>query len=291
MLKHPRHRRLAAQACLVVALASVRAHADAWSDWLAELSGLPAQTALQRLEQAPGQFRELADYYYWLGVYSQKAGMPAAQAIDHFEHALMLDPDHAGAWYDYGLALCQTGEQASCKAVLDHARSRFGLPPALQDRSLPRFLVSGEARGDIGYSSNLNAGSQAQSINLWLDGYPIPLLLADSGRAQPAWFAGAAFDLKLRPAQGQPLAATISAYARSPLQKRQQIGDYRVLAGEVGYSLAPDHRVGLHGYGMEDSRLGSLSVLGLWWQTTYGTGSTQTLLAAEQRNLSGEIPA
>lgn len=283
-------RQRAALTCALALLTSFAARADEWTDWLDGMAGLSPQAALERLQQAPDNFRQKADYYYWLGVYTLKTGTPA-QAIEHFEHALMLDPDHAGAWYDYGLAHCRTGDQASCSVILESARARFGPPPALKEVKQPFLMVSGEVRTHLGHSSNLNAGSQTDRIDLWLNGQTFPLLLAGTSLAQAATFGDAAVDLRLSPTDAPGLVANITVYQRRPLDNRDMVGDYRVLAGELSYAAAPDQRVGLQYYDMDDTRLGSLSVQGVWWQKQFAPRGTQTLLAIERRTPSSGLPS
>ena len=291
MLKTALSRHLAALACTLACLSSTAAYADSWNEWLAGMAGLSPQAALERLQQAPAAYRQQADYFYWLGVYTLKAEAPLAQAIEYFEQALMLNPSHAGAWYDYGLVLCRTGDQASCQTILESARAHFGPPPALANVERPLLAISGEVRSHIGHSNNLNSGSQAEHINLWLDGQRIPLTLAGSSRAQGATFGDAAVDLRLVPTYAPQLALALNAYGRTPLQNRDLIGNYRVLAGELTYALTPYQRIGLHSYSMKDTQLGSLSALGTWWQMLHDQRGTHTLLAAERRAPSGSTPS
>ncbi len=266
------------------------ARADAIGDWFVSLDQIPPETALQMLDEAPASYRQRGDYYYWLGVYTEKAGLPTAQAIAHFEHALMLDPNHAGAWYDYGLALCRIGDQASCQNVLETARARFGAPPALGEAAdRPMFALAGELRSNVGYSNNLNFGSGVESINLSLDGQDISLDLAATSRAQAAWFGDAALDVTLIPTDAPQLTATFTAYERLPLQNRELIGNYRVLVGDLIYAFTPSQRGGLQTYGIDDSNLGSLNVFGGWWQMQHEGLEASTLLGAERRNPSGSL--
>src|SRR5690606_16152545 len=43
----------------------------------------------------------------------------------YFEQALMLEPAFAGAWFDYGLALCQLGDPLGCRNILAQAVDQF----------------------------------------------------------------------------------------------------------------------------------------------------------------------
>ena len=277
----------------IVASLGACQQAGAADDWFERLATLTPQAALEQLEQAPAAYRQRSDYYYWLGVYSQRAGLPDILVIEHFEHALMLNPNHAGAWYDYGLALCRTGDVASCQTVLETAHTRFGTPPALAGESgqleRPRFALAGEFRSNVGYSSNLNFGSGVESINLRLNGQDINLALASSSRAQSAFFGDAALDLKVIPTDAPEFTAMLTTYERFPQQNRDLIGDYRAIVGDLIYAPTPTQRVGLQGYSMNDSRLGSLSVVGAWWQLQQSRQGMATYLAAERRSPSGTL--
>ena len=282
-------RLLAAAACSL-ALFSAPGQAETWAQWRQGLQGLSPEAGLRQLQQAPAEFRELADYFYWLGVFTLKANGPVAQASEHFEHALMLDPEHAGAWYDYGLSLCKGGQYASCQTVLNTAQERFGPPPLLKDATPPRFFLTGEARSHVGYSSNLNAGSRASELTLWLGGEAIPMQLASASRAQGAAFADAGIDLKVVPAENPQLAMAFSAFGRRPLQQRATIGDYSVLAGEISYATTPTQRIGMQAYAMNDTELGSLQVFNTWWQFQRQPGDPRALLVAERRLPDGHLP-
>ncbi len=286
----PFRQRAIRAACALALLTSFAARADDWDSWLEEVLKLSPQAAVQRLQEAPEHFWGKADYYYWLGVFTLKTGAPAL-AIEHFERALMIAPDHAGAWYDYGLAHCRKGDQASCRSILDTALSRFGPPPALHNIEQPRFMVSGEIRSHAGYSSNLNSGSTSDQINLWINGQAFPLLLAGSSRSQGASFSDAALDLRISPTHSPEIVANLSIYKRRPWENRDMIGDYSVLAGELSYLATSDQRIGLQSYELKDSRLGSLSVLGAWWQKQYGPSGTQTQLTIERRSPSSDLPS
>ena len=290
-------RRLLSTACLlfcaVIFAYGAPAHAGAAEDWFERLATLTPQAALEQLEQAPPAYRQRSDYYYWLGVYSQKTGLPDAQVIEHLEHALMLNPDYAGAWYDYGLALCRIGDTASCQAVLETARTRFGTPPALKGEKeqleRPRFALAGEFRSNLGYSSNLNFGSGVESINVRLNGQDINLSLAGSSRAQSAFFADAALDLTLIPTDAPEFAATLTTYERLPAQNREVIGTYRAMVGDLIYAPTKTQRIGLQSYVMDDSRLGSLTAVGGWWQMQHSRQGTSSYLAVERRSPSGAL--
>jgi hypothetical protein len=272
---------------------STLVQADAADDWFRHLSTLTPQAALERLEQAPLAYQQSGDYYYWLGVYAEKAKLPDMQVIEYFERALMLNPNHAGALYDYGLVLCRIGDVSSCQNVLQTAKTNFGTPPALAGENTPserpRFALAGEFRSNVGYSSNLNFGSGVETINLRLNGQNVNLTLAGSSRAQSAYFGDAALNLSLVPTDFPQITATLSFYERFPLQNRELIGNLRATVGDLIYSLTPTQRLGLQAYVMNDSRLGSLAVNGIWWQLQHSGQDMSTYIAAEQRNPSGTL--
>ncbi|WP_170285845.1 tetratricopeptide repeat protein [Propionivibrio limicola] len=286
----PRLRLTLSLALMLLCLGSRAAHSQSWRDWIEQTHRLPPAAALERLENAPESFRQLADYYYWRGHYTKQTGGSTEAANELFEHALMLDPDHAGAWYDLGIGLCKAGDLDSCKTLLLSAKERFGAPP-IAPESLPAFIASGEIRTRLGYSNNLNAGSQTAALGLWLDGQRILLPLANASRAQASGFIDTTIDLQAIPTFAPRWSLALTAYGRHPFQHRDILGNYHLFAFESGYAVTAQQRTGVQTYRMEDSQQGSLAAHNLWWQYIHTASATQSRITAERRIPDGTAPS
>ncbi|MFD2447226.1 tetratricopeptide repeat protein [Vogesella fluminis] len=260
----PPKQRIKTLAAILLTMASTASHADNWQEMQAQLATLSPQDALQALLQAPPAIRQQTEYHYWLGTYALQAG-DTQLAITHLEQALLLQPDHAGAWYDYGMALCRDGQRTSCQNILEAAKARYGLPPALQQQTGPAITINGELRSHVGRSSNYNAGSQADRMDILLSGQSISLPLSGDSRAQAASYHDIALDLQLFSHRLPSISLNTGFYARRPISGQQTLAEYGNWHGELSHESG-NQRLALNLAVFKDSLLGRQSKIGLWWQ-------------------------
>lgn len=270
-----------------------------WEQWLAgaNLSNLSPSAALSRLRQAPAQYQDLGDYHYWLGVYLQAASQPLDAAANELELALIIDPNHAGAWFDYGYLQCRLGQQTNCQSILSEARRRFGLLPVAQ-RQTERQPVSwqGEVRAGLGRSTNYNQGSANRFIPIQLGQSTESLELAPAYRPLAASFKKLEFDLVyLNPWQPQ-LEARVSLQHRSPVSPQEALGNLDSYLLDLTWHGAAEHRFTLNLQSMCDSILGCVQVQGLRWHhinsnVTAPSVAWSWLAALEHRQPDAPLPA
>ena len=242
-----------------------------WPPFLATVqAGSPAQ-ALQQLQAAAPRFATLADYQYWLGVYLDATGAPPQNAAAQYELALLMDPAHAGAWFDYGLILCRMGQQASCVGLLAEAQRRFGTPPIARAKPLPPSLLKGEWRLELGHSSNYNRGSSAQLIPVLIDGERFNLELDPAYRARSAAYARAALSLSYLLPQQPTLELRAELAQRLPfVSQTSRLADNTL---ELSWQASATQRYALSVQQLRDSQFGSLNIYGLRWRHLAAAGA------------------
>lgn len=261
-----------------------------WPDWFAAQRRLPAEQALQHLYDAEAKFSHLSEYQYWLGVYLLETDAPLAQALERFERALMLDPNNAGAMYDYGIILCKMGDQASCTNILQHAQALFGVPPKLltSDRLTGKLLAHGEVRTGLGYSTNYNRGPHSNSLDINLAGMVANLPLAENDRAQAGFFAEIAASATLTHISAPQLSLTLNALRREP---HAQLADFTAIAGELNWQYVPNQRLSFLYYRLDDAVQGRLDAHAIYLAqqlASYGYWSVG-VEHRQARNYSGYV--
>lgn len=139
-----------------------------------------------------------------------------AEALDHLERALMLDPGLKGARIDYAVALAGVGENASAltliQSLLADPTLPDGLAPVLrrqiealtvtmstQTASADRPMrVRGTAGLLMGYATNPLGSPNLSSLILTFPGFPVELPLDGSYLARPGSYGRADASLALR---------------------------------------------------------------------------------------------
>jgi hypothetical protein len=255
-----------------------------WVQWLTGLAGLSPEAALAQLRQAPDRFTALADYHYWLGVYLQASQHPLTDVATEFELALLTDPSHAGAWFDYGLVQCRLGQASSCQSILLEARRRFGTPPAVPEFRPPSAPWHGEVRVGLGHSSNYNLGGSSQTIPIQLGPSTLALELDPAYRPIAAAYQRMELDLAYRSALQPALEARASLMHRSPLRRKEVLSSYDSAALDLIWHARPAHYFSVYLQTLLDSELGSFQMQGLRWRYLRQDAQADTVwIAAVER--------
>jgi hypothetical protein len=255
-----------------------------WAQWLTSLAGLGPEAALAQLRQAPDRFTALADYHYWLGVYLQASQHPLTDVAAEFELALLTDPSHAGAWFDYGLVQCRLGQASSCQSILVEARRRFGTPPAVPESRPPSAPWHGEVRVGLGHSSNYNLGSSSQTIPIQLGPSILALELDPAYRPIAAAYQRVELDLAYRSVLQPALEARVSLMHRSPLRLKDVLSNYDSAALDLIWQARPAHYFSAYLQTLRDSELGSFQMQGLRWRYLRQDAQADTVwIAAVER--------
>lgn len=221
---------------------------------------------------------------YEAGLDARARGDMRAAAL-HFEQALMLDPDFAGAWYDYGLALCDLGDPAGCSNLLEAAVARFGLPPALQAKGQPLLSHAGELRLGLGASTNLSRSTGASDLTLLLDGLPVTATLDPRFRERGGGFTEAGLRWESR----WPLHdidVRLDLTARKPFSSAPP--DFLAGYGEVGVGIRPRTRVGVLALGVDEDYLGAITAVGGWAEHRFAPQGMALRASFERRTPRGQ---
>lgn len=139
-----------------------------------------------------------------------------AEALDHLERALMLDPHLKGAQIDYAVALAGSGDTASALTLIQSLLADPTLPgelaPVLK-RQIETLSVSmsaqtatagkplrvrGVAGFQVGYATNPLGSPNLSSLILTLPGLPLELPLEGSYLARPGSYGRADASLSMR---------------------------------------------------------------------------------------------
>ncbi len=209
---------------------------------------------------------------------SYEAGLDARargdlqQAALAFEQALMLSPLFAGAWFDYGITLCDLGDPAGCRNILASAIRQFGLPPALR-QSLGNVLrvQQGELRLGLGASTNLLRATSADDLTLLLDGVEVRAFLDEGYRERGGALAEAGLSyqsiwplhdvtLKIDGLTRRPFDASLPALVAGYAEIGMGLGRL----GLDGLGLNARSRAGVLALSVNEGYLGGLSAGGLW---------------------------
>lgn len=119
------------------------------------------------------------------------------QARQALERTVLLNPDHAGAWLDLALVSAELGEYQAALGYARHVLS-FSAPPEAARIAAERLINqlqqserqnAGSVSVAAGHTSNANGGSSIDEIGLTTDYGRLYLELAESARAEPAWFS------------------------------------------------------------------------------------------------------
>lgn len=248
----------AARCCLLVAAATAAAQAP-------QAMPAPTPAAIQAYES---------------GLDAKARGDAHAAAL-FFEQALLLAPEFAGAWFDYGLALCDLGDPAGCRNVLEQAVDRYGLPPALR-QTIWRTMHAqqGEVRVGLGASTNLLRATSADTITLLLNELPVPAVLDDRYRARGGGFVEGALRWRARwPLQN--LTARVDLLGRRPLDAA--LPGLRSGYAELGIGLQPRTRAGVLVLGLDEGYLGALYSAGIWAEHQFGPEGASLRATIERR--------
>ena len=158
-----------------------------------------ARTAhIARLRALADACLDRADYHARLGLLLLQAGR-APEAVVELERSLLLDDDQPGVQLDFVLALAQSGDLASARALAQEVLSRPDVPDSTRRALIPYLQPSrlqslqntlnhgwspwrGAAQSLIGQDTNLNSATSADSITLTLPNGNIPLTIDGSAR-------------------------------------------------------------------------------------------------------------
>lgn len=250
-----------------------------WAAICSLLACLAAQAAPQTT-QAPPAPSPAAVQAYENGLDARARGDAHAAAL-FFEQALLLAPEYAGAWFDYGLALCDLGDPAGCRNVLEQAVDRYGLPPALR-QTMWRTLHAqqGEIRVGLGASTNLLRATSADTITLLLNELPVPAMLDERYRARGGGYTEGALRWRARwPLQN--LTARVDLLGRRPFDT--SLPGLRSGYAELGIGLQPRTRAGVLMLGLDEGYLGALYSAGIWAEHQFGPEGATVRAAVERR--------
>lgn len=252
------------------------------ADFDKELPGLQQLApgaAWQRLINPAEAWFADAQYHYWRGVFAMQAGQ-WQDARDSFERTLLLDPDHAGAHYDYGLTLCRLEQTESCKTILSHAKRVYGPPPAWVQPEEPPGKVAVEARFGGGYSSNLNRGPTASTIPVQLQGVTLDFILSESMRPRSGSYTEGSVYLSHENSQN-------GAQLQAGFYQRFQPQDARLNLAtlEWRWPLAPHHSAGLQAYNVSEAAVRRITGVGVTSDWRFQGPLKRLILTLENRQL------
>lgn len=161
------------------------------------LENEPLEQSLARVAECQDQPSWLA----WVGERLNRAGR-YAEAVDHLERALLLDPTLLPARLGYLLALAGSGDTEAALAFAGDLLAQGELPPALSvpltqrverwrrelqaapaPQATARTRLSAGLR--VGRDSNLLGAPNLDSLTLILAGQPVELPLDESYRSRP----------------------------------------------------------------------------------------------------------
>ncbi|MFM2186190.1 MAG: hypothetical protein RIR43_762, partial [Pseudomonadota bacterium] len=151
---------------------------------------LSLEDALARLPDC----QDSASWLAWVGERLNRADRPA-EALDHLERALLLDPDLVPAQLGYLLALAATGDTQAALSYAQNLLQSGQLPAALaqplaqrvarwQAQTQPTWAIRMGVGARLGYDSNLLGAPNMDSLTLILGGQAVQLPLESSYRSQ-----------------------------------------------------------------------------------------------------------
>ncbi len=209
---------------------------------------------------------------------SYEAGLDARargdlhQASLAFEQALLLSPQFAGAWFDYGVTLCDLGDPTGCRNILASAIEQFGLPPALR-QTLGNVLrvQQGEIRVGLGASTNLLRATSADDLTLLLDGVEVRAFLDEGYRERGGGLAEAAlsyqsvwplhdFNIRVDALSRRPFDTSLPALVAGYAEVGMGLGRF----GLERFGLNARSRAGLLALTVNEGYLGGLRAAGFW---------------------------
>jgi hypothetical protein len=206
-----------------------------------------------------------ADHHYWLGVYLQNGGQ-YAEAATEYELALLIDPNHAGAFYDFALLQCRLGQPDTCQHLLAEARRRFGEPPLTAKTPVAASPWQGQVRLGAGYSNNYNQGISSQTIPLSLGADTVEFEVAPSYRPNAAQYHYQTLDLAYRSAWHAQFEARASLMQRTPFSQAPSVGSSNTYQLELVWHAPASQQLVLSLKTLRESELGSLRSAGIGWQ-------------------------
>lgn len=143
---------------------------------------------------------------YRLGLIAQRE-QRYAEAINHFERVVLINPNHAGAWLDLAIAYFSVGDFTTAANLLDHVESQFAPGPKtaeniaavrvriaqaqLGGRAAAARTWRAEVSAGVGYGRNINSAPNINSVFLTLANQRLELLLAENQRPVHAPFTRA----------------------------------------------------------------------------------------------------
>jgi len=198
-----------------------------------------------------------------------------------FEQALMLHPNFAGAWFDYGIALCDLGDPVGCRNILLSAIQQFGIPPALR-QTIGRTLrlQRGEISVGVGASTNLQRATGVESLTILLDGIPVRATLNERYRKQGGGYTEGAFSWQAQWPLNN-LRARVELLGRRPFDR--QLPSLMSGYAELGYDIRPRTRVGGLALAVDEDYLGAITAAGLWAEHQFNPQGPTARFAFERR--------
>lgn len=206
-------------------------------------AGNPAQ-AYQQLIPNVAQHQQDADYLYTTAVAALDSGNAAA-AIPLFEQVIKLEPDHAGAHLDLGIAYFQTGKRDEARRELMTAQTQN--PPTAARLVIDKHLaalneqqnnLSGQMHafleGGLGYDDNINGATGSSQIAVPLFGNALMTLNPTSVKTASGFASvkGGIDGIK-------PLSVNVALYGAASLGARGNFGH------STFDSVTPDLRGGV----------------------------------------------
>lgn len=187
-----------------------------------------------------------------------------ADAADHLERALMLEPGLQSAQLDYALALAGLGDVPSAAVLMKDLLARTELPahlrPILQ-RQVDKWSgpsgvaddwrISGSAGARLGWDSNLLGAPNLENLTLTLPGQSLVLPLDESYRPVPGAFARTDVQLHVSRAESAGVLWQIEAALRSrtsPVQALARSSQVDLFVERSSYGVATQAGGARYGY-------------------------------------------
>lgn len=200
-------------------LIQLKHYGAAYDQFLAgDMDGAIDSLHLLKLEYAND-----ANFHYLLGLLLAKKAR-YIEAIEAFEHTVLIDPSNAGAWLDLGLAYKQAKQFVSAKSMFDYVESEFKPSPAIRDviaasRRQIELAIHNEKkwRGTLefalGRDSNANSGILASIIPVTFGSTTIDLPLDASYKPRADSFLTGLAEIRYQNVLGRDV-IEVSGFAR-----------------------------------------------------------------------------
>lgn len=193
------------------------------------------------------------------------------EAVAQLEAVLVQQPEHAGAWLDLALVLCQQGDAMRAERLFQHIEMNFSPPPVLRELiskyresgcQRPRAAMKWRLAAQTGYDNNVNMGARQSSIQVGSGENAINLELHRDYLPHADHFSGVEFDLNY-PIESS--GDSFSFYAQN--RSYHRLHEYSSNIAAIGYvRTANIARWEIQGGGV----IGYLSLGGKTYQTSAG---------------------